>query len=37
MLMSPVSPRRARAVHAKIRKLADDEVVTEVDRLVTGT
>jgi len=37
MLKSPVSPRQARAVHAKVRKLADDEVVTEVIRLATGT
>jgi hypothetical protein len=37
MLMSPVAPTQARAVHTKIRKLADDEVVTEVHRLAAGT
>jgi len=37
MLMSPVAPRRARAVYAKVTKLADDEVVTEVHCLAAST
>jgi hypothetical protein len=37
MLISPVAPRRAHAVRAEIKTLADDEVVTEVHRLAAGT
>jgi hypothetical protein len=36
MLKSPSPPNPARAVQATIAGLADDEVATEVHRLVSG-